>query len=133
MKITEDVVRDVFSGLEKGDADAFFAHVADDVDWTVHGTHPLAGRYRSKADVRSKTFARIGAALREPPKLKIEHILVGTEEAAVELSMHRQAESGLPFNNDYCWIVRFDQGRIVEVRAYLDSVQVQRLLQENRA
>ena len=27
----------------------FWARVADDVDWTVEGTHPLAGRYHSKA------------------------------------------------------------------------------------
>ena len=27
----------------------FFEHVADDADWTVEGTHPLAGRYHDKA------------------------------------------------------------------------------------
>jgi hypothetical protein len=27
----------------------FWAHVADDVDWTVKGTHPLAGRYTDEA------------------------------------------------------------------------------------
>ena len=29
----------------------FFARVADDVDWTVQGKHPLAGRYHSKAQL----------------------------------------------------------------------------------
>jgi ketosteroid isomerase-like protein len=51
MAVTPDYVREVFKGLENGDGAAFFTHVADDVDWTVMGTHPLAGRYRSKADV----------------------------------------------------------------------------------
>ena len=32
---------------EPGTQREFWAHVADDVDWTVEGTHPLAGRYRS--------------------------------------------------------------------------------------
>jgi hypothetical protein len=43
MVITLDYVREVFKGLETGDGGAFFEHVADGVDWTVMGTHPLAG------------------------------------------------------------------------------------------
>jgi uncharacterized protein len=30
----------------------FWDRVADDVDWTVEGTHPLAGRYHNKAQDR---------------------------------------------------------------------------------
>jgi ketosteroid isomerase-like protein len=48
MAITPDRVREIFKGLETGDGTAFFEHVADDVDWTVMGTHPLAGHYLSK-------------------------------------------------------------------------------------
>jgi ketosteroid isomerase-like protein len=28
--------------------------MADDVDWTVEGTHPLAGRYRNKAEQKTE-------------------------------------------------------------------------------
>jgi hypothetical protein len=34
MIVTSDYVCEIF-GLEHGDGTAFFAHVADDVDWTV--------------------------------------------------------------------------------------------------
>ena len=44
--ITEGYVRTIFKGLENGDGASFFEHVADDVDWTVMGTHPLAGAYK---------------------------------------------------------------------------------------
>ncbi|HEY2469225.1 MAG TPA: hypothetical protein VGI45_15495 [Terracidiphilus sp.] len=40
MAITSDSVREIFKGLENGDGAAFFEGVADDVDWTVMGTHP---------------------------------------------------------------------------------------------
>jgi uncharacterized protein len=56
MTVAPDYVREIFKGLEDGDGAAFFTHVADDVDWTVTGTHPLAGRYRSKADFIGGTF-----------------------------------------------------------------------------
>ena len=49
MPLSDERVLEIFKGLENGDGYAFFEHVADDVDWTVMGTHPLAGHYpRSK-------------------------------------------------------------------------------------
>ncbi len=45
MALSDDYVLETFRGLENGDGDAFFEHVADDVDWTVMGTHPLSGHY----------------------------------------------------------------------------------------
>jgi hypothetical protein len=39
-----------FRGLEDGFGAEFFKYVSDDVDWTVEGTHPLAGHYRSKVN-----------------------------------------------------------------------------------
>ena len=43
-------IAELFAPLATGDAAAFYGNVvADNVDWTVMGTHPLAGRYLSKA------------------------------------------------------------------------------------
>ena len=59
--ITEGYVRTIFKGLENGDGASFFEHVADDVDCTVMGAHPLAGAYKSKTDftpARSPSSAR---------------------------------------------------------------------------
>ena len=50
MSVALTQVRDIFKNLETGGGREFFAHVADDVDWIVEGTHPLAGHYHSKAD-----------------------------------------------------------------------------------
>jgi hypothetical protein len=41
--LNQNRVREIFKGLETGDGAGFFEHVADDVDWTVMGTHPLGG------------------------------------------------------------------------------------------
>jgi ketosteroid isomerase-like protein len=56
MAITPDRVRDIFKGLESGDGADFFEHVADNVDWIVEGTHPLAGHYLSKKAFIERTF-----------------------------------------------------------------------------
>ncbi len=131
MAITPDRVREIFKGLENGDGSAFFAHVADDVDWTVMGTHPLAGHYRSKKDFIAGTFAKLGQVLLQGAQLHVEHLLVTDDQAVVELRSLATARNGMRFDNRYCWVIDFQDALIVRVRAYLDSAMVARLFEEN--
>ena len=131
MTIRADYVRTLFANLENGRTDAFFDHVAEDVNWTVMGTHPLAGTYRTKDDFLAHTFARLNKLLKEGVVLRVTNLLVDGDTAAVELQSLSTASNGKPFNNRYCWIARFPNGTMVEVRAYLDSALVQQLIDEN--
>ena len=63
MPSSDECVLEIFKGLESGDGAAFFEHVADDVDWTVMGTHPLAGHYLCKRVFGEGTFAKLGQVL----------------------------------------------------------------------
>jgi uncharacterized protein len=124
-------VQHVFKNLETNKEDEFFAYVADDVDWIVEGTHPLAGHYHSKADFLAHTFEKLGKVLPQGAQLHVEHALVSGDWAVVELHSLANANNGLRFDNRYCWVCRFEGEQIVEVRAYLDSALVARLFQEN--
>jgi uncharacterized protein len=131
MAITSSRVREIFKGLESGDGADFFTHVAEDVDWTVMGTHPLAGHYRSKSDFIAGTFAKLEMVLLQGAELHAEHVFVNGDEAVVELHSLATAKNGMRFDNRYCWVVEFRADVIVNVRAYLDSAMVARLFVEN--
>jgi len=131
MGITSDSVREIFKGLENGDGTAFFEHVADNVDWIVEGTHPLAGHYLSKKAFIEGTFTKLSQVLPNGAQLHVEDLLVKDDEAVVELHSLATAKNGLRFDNRYCWVVYFRDGVIVRVRAYLDSAMVARLFEEN--
>jgi ketosteroid isomerase-like protein len=124
-------VQEIFRNLESGDGKKFFDHVAEDVDWIVEGTHPLAGHYRSKSDFLAHTFEKLAKVLPQGTQLWVEHALVSGDWAVVELQSHATAKNGLRFDNRYCWVCRFVNGTIVEVRAYLDSALVAQLFAEN--
>jgi uncharacterized protein len=98
--------------------------VADDVDWTVEGTHPLAGRYRGKDEFTAATFDRLARVLEGGVKLTVEHLYVDGDTTIAELVSTSTTTEGAPFDNRYCWVCRFDGDVIVEVRAYLDSAMV---------
>ena len=131
MAITSEGVREIFKGLENGDGATFFEHVADNVDWIVEGTHPLAGHYRSKKAFIEGTFAKLSQVLPHGAQLYVEDLIVKDDEAVIELHSLATAKNGMRFDNRYCWVVYFRDRRIVRVRAYLDSAMVARLFEEN--
>jgi hypothetical protein len=131
MSVNVAQVRALFKKLETGDGSEFFTHVAEDVDWTVQGTHPLAGHYHSKADFVAHTFEKLAKVLPHGAQLHVEHALVSGDWVIVELHSLATAKNGLRFDNRYCWLCRFAEDKIVEVRAYLDSALVARLFEEN--
>ena len=131
MTIQAHYVRSLFANLENGRPEAFFNHVAQDVKWTVMGTHPLAGIYHTKENFLAHTFARLDKLLKAGVVLRVTNLLVVGDTAAVELESLSTALNGKPFDNRYCWIARFSNGTILEVRAYLDSALVKQLIDEN--
>ena len=128
--MTPDRIRQIFQALETGDGAAFFAHIAEDVDWIVMGTHPLACHYHSRAAYVG-TFVKLGKVLPQGAQLHVEHVVVKDDEAVVELRSLATATNGMRFDNRYCMVLAFDGETIVRGRSYLDSAMVARLFEEN--
>ena len=131
MSISLKNIVGLFNYLKTDESDKFFEYVDDNVLWTVMGTHPLAGVYKSKNDFILNTFQRLNNLLKEGVILKVNNIIIQDNTAVVEMESLSTALNGKPFNNTYCWICRFENDIIVEVRAYVDSALVQRLINEN--
>ena len=104
--------------------DKFFERVSDSVSWTVMGTHPLAGTYTSKQAFFGSTFAILGPLMRDGLHLEVRNLHVAGDYTIAELQAIATTAEGVPFDNQYCWVCRFDGDQIVEVRAYLDSAMV---------
>lgn len=120
-----DTYKAIFAKLHNGDTTGFFEHVDDHVDWTVMGTHPLAGRYHSKEDFFKRTFQRLDKLMQGSVQLNVQHLHFAGDTVIAELASAATTRDGQPFDNVYCWVCRFVDDRIVEVRAYIDSALVQ--------
>jgi uncharacterized protein len=122
--IREDRVS-LFRNLEHPETqEQFWERVAADVDWTVEGTHPLAGRYDGKKEFIQATFERLSRLMKDGVRLKLEGLYVDGDTTIAELLSEATTAEGAAFNNRYCWVCRFDGDAIVQVRAYLDSALV---------
>ena len=64
-------------------------------------------------------------------EVHVDDLLVHDDVAIVELHSEAVAKNGFRFDNHYCWVCYFGNDTIVRVRAYLDSVMVVRLFEQN--
>ncbi|MDO8210170.1 nuclear transport factor 2 family protein [Conexibacter sp. CPCC 206217] len=112
-------------------AAAFFERVADDVRWTVMGTHPISGTYTDKARFAAATFDRLRAVMRDGIHLTLTSLFVDGDTVIAEMRARSTTLEGAPYDNTLCWVCRIDGDRIVEVRAYLDSAMVTWTVERN--
>jgi len=133
MSITEQSIREMFKPLEEGRGQEFFAKSVDPhVDWTVTGSqNPLGGHYTSAQDFAIATFSRLSKVLKGPLALKVTNVIASGDQASVELQADSICNNGLPFDNFYAWNITVKEGKIVRVRAYLDSALVKMALEQN--
>ncbi|KAI1661783.1 hypothetical protein F4813DRAFT_385455 [Daldinia decipiens] len=104
---TKARIREIFAHLTAGDAPTFYTHVADDVDWTIMGSHALSGHYSDKATLMSKALSRIGSLFDSPMKLRITGVIGGEVEewAVVEMAADGICKNGklpLPLPLPHC-------------------------------
>jgi len=130
--ITKEEISQLFSYFVKNESEKFFDQVIDDVQWTVMGTHPLAGHYNSKRAFLDAIFYRLSKILQKGIISKIKNIYLDNMTAIVEMESLSTANNGKPFDNKYCWITKFnEENMIISVRAYVDSALVTKVIEEN--
>ena len=125
MHLDQDYVKQVFSLLENGEVDRYLSEYVDEnVTWTITGTNVLAGKYTSRADLVERAIARLNESLVGGIRMEIHRIYIDGDTAIVEMSSIATAKKGHPYNNEYVWIQRFRNGKIIEARVYYDDVLV---------
>ncbi|KAH7110161.1 hypothetical protein EDB81DRAFT_873887 [Dactylonectria macrodidyma] len=131
--VTHEHVRTIFDSVASGDMVSFWPHVDPNVDWTVKGTFcKISGRYKSAAAFQEGTKP-LSSTWAGPLHLVVQNIIVDGNQAAVELkAVNTKTKDGEPFPNEYSWILGFnDEGKIITVRAYMDTDLVTRVIERN--
>jgi ketosteroid isomerase-like protein len=70
----------VFNHLNEGNFTAFFENVAPDVEWTLMGTHPLAGVYHNRTIFIADAIERLANVLKAGGTANLLSIVGGGDE-----------------------------------------------------
>ena len=120
---TRSVIESVFTTISnRGFSQDFLDYLSDDVVWTANGTSPMRGRYEGKNMYVDKVLSRLRERLGTSGRPTVDRILVDGEWAAVNFhTVGATAHNGLDFSMEYCWLMKVEGEKIVEVSGFYDS------------
>lgn len=130
MSITENkqILQHVFTETAKGNGRPFVEALADDIAWTIIGSTPWSTTYRGKAAVLEKLLGPLNAQLAGRNTITAHRFTAEDDRVVVEGRGHNTTKAGARYDNRYCWVFRFHEGRVVEIVEYADTALIESAL-----
>ena len=120
-------VRNNFEQLALGNGAPLLDSLADDVQWTIIGTTVLSRTFDGKQAVIDQLLVPFREALVEGHiHIRVENLLADGDYVVAQGHGEAMTKRGVAYNNTYCWVYRFQGGRIVALTEYLDTELVTR-------
>lgn len=113
----------ILDAMADDDLQPLFHAMADDIEWTWMGVDAWSRTFRGKAAVLGELFAGVEQSI-ATSSVDVHRILVDGEHVVVEHTGKSVTRDGRPYENRYCWVCRFREGALVELREYMDTQYV---------
>ena len=117
----KQIVREAYAAISRGDVDGFMNRLADDVAWYFIGTHRFAGTLQGKHAIMKQLFEPLGDALTATIALDLKQLIAEGDKVVAEMQGRSRRKDGKDYNNTYCIILTVHDGKIREMREYLDT------------
>ncbi len=119
----------VWEAMANGDGAPFADAMAEDFTWRMMGTTAWSGVYAGKSDVRGRMLKALFDQFATPYRSTARRIHSDGEFVIVECQGEVTTKRGLPYNNNYCFVIRMRDGQMAELTEYFDSALVDSALE----
>ncbi len=120
----KQVVLDFYEAGARGDMDACFALLADDVTWTNIGSTKFSGTYSGKRAIVEDLLGPLFSQLMAGISSQIERLTAESDIVVAQTSGTAETLDGTPYNNTYCQVIRIRDGKIADVKEYMDTALI---------
>ena len=123
----KQLVRTAFEALGNSDARPLYDLMRDDFAWIIEGQSRFSRRYEGKETVKRDLLTPLFEAFATPYRFTIDEIIAEGDRVVVLGRGAVQTKTGKDYNNSYCFVLRLEDGKLVELREYLDTALVERV------
>ena len=117
----KEIVRNIFAELSKGNGQAFLDALADDISFTIIGTSKYSGTFNGKQELTTRLLGPLTAQLEGGLTITPDNFIAEGDYVAMQSHGKAMAKSGKSYNNTYCQVLRFANGKVKELVEYLDT------------
>jgi len=120
----KQLMQRVFAELANGNSKPFVESLGEDVRWTVMGTTRWSGTYQGKQTVLADLLRPLTAQFADRYKATAHRFIAEDEYVSIEFRGQVTTKAGRPYHNNYCWICRIADGKVLELTEYMDTALV---------
>ena len=111
----------ICAALAAGDAAPLRAAMAEDFSWTVMGATAWSGTYRGREAVLRELLAPLVAQFADTYTNVAHNFVAEGDQVVVECRGRVATRAGGRYDNSYCWVCRFEDGKLRALTEYLDT------------
>jgi ketosteroid isomerase-like protein len=126
MTDNKQIVRAAFEALEQSDPEPLIRLMGDDCDWVIEGHQTrFSRRVAGKAAVEGELLRPLFETFATPYRFTIGEIIAEGDRVVVTGRGQVRTRWGKDYDNHYCFVIRMADGRMREIREYLDTALVE--------
>jgi uncharacterized protein len=114
-------VQEIMGAMSRGRVAPLFEAMAEDLTWRWMGVGQWSRTFEGKQLVVDKLFGGATETLDPSSSVEVRSIHADGDSVVVEHSGRNELPNGRRYDNNYCWVFRFRNGLIQEVREYMDT------------
>ena len=130
----KELVAKFYAALASMDVEAFLAIQQDDVEYNVHGSTPVSGHFTGKDFLENVVAPQVFGNLKlDTFRFATKWKVMCADEDRVVAFMEADGEAinGERYNQRYCHVFGFRDGKIAEVYEFFDSALAEHALFDN--
>lgn len=111
----------IYMQLSERNATPLLSALADDAVWTIIGSTVLSGVFVGKQEIIDKLLGGLLARLQGGVVFDIKRLIAEDDYVVLIADGTATSKTGRPYNNKYCIVARFADGKIREITDYIDT------------
>jgi uncharacterized protein len=124
----KQLAQSIFAETAKGNGRPFVDALAPDVTWKIIGSTSWSRTFHGKQSVLADLLGPLNRQLAGRNTIAAHRILADGDFVVVEARGLNRTKAGKAYENEYCWVVRFRDGKMIEIVEYADTALVESAL-----
>lgn len=132
LSLNAQLVSAIFDEVAKGNGAPFWEACRDDVVWRTIGSGSWSGEFSGKQTIIDEIFRPLNRVLVERATIPTR-LIDGGDVIVLQARGKNLTRDGQRYDNDYVFVIHFEDGKIVRYEEYCDTELIGRVLPDRIA
>jgi uncharacterized protein len=118
----KQIIQRAFDAWAAGQGGVFDL-LAPEAKWTIVRNSVVAGTYKSREEFMSSVIRPFDARMSSPLVPQVRGLYADGDTVVAYFEASATDRDGVPYKNTYTWYLGMNEGKIVDVVAFFDSIE----------